>query len=358
MSLENKVSKYDGVLGKFKLAEDKIMNLIVTFMAQPIIFYHTKNVLVTLEVAKTLSQYINHPQPELIVWAFLDTARYTKDKQATLEVAKTLSQYINHPQAGSIADKISKTAEQTKDKKATIQVAKLFQEQQIIDVFNQYINHPQAESIVWAISDTAFYTKDKQATLEVAKTLSQYINHPQAESIQVAIFRTAEETKDKQATLEVAKTLSQYINHPQVESIASLFSKTAVYTKDQQIIIKISKILSNSKDEIYSCNNLDLITENILEFTKSIQHQEIFDELKLSNYEKISKAYQVVQGIIENKTDELKQQAIEGFYTSLNKQISKGKTIQEKLKIINSWSNKIYNVILQNPDGFTYVVAK
>ncbi|MGE0792760.1 MAG: hypothetical protein AB7V77_01110 [Candidatus Woesearchaeota archaeon] len=235
---------------------------------------------------------------------------------------------------------------------------KIFAEPEVEKFFSHYADSKK----VSAIMDIIKYSVDKNITLETLKSMQIYKWNSGSKTFLDSI-KSSSLLNDKNKLLHVVKTYQKeivlnlfdlYKGKPQENDFLDVIKKV--------VLIEDEKLFSKFVNSLYEARNVNLM--NTLNFSilndlqNYFQDKNLFSNLDFNNYEKISKAYQVVQGMTQDKAIEIKQQAKEGFYNSLNEKVKLGKTVQEKLKIINSWSNKIYNSILQNPDGYTYVVAK
>ncbi|MGE0792761.1 MAG: hypothetical protein AB7V77_01115 [Candidatus Woesearchaeota archaeon] len=434
MSLENKVSKYDGVLGKFKLVKD-ILNGEVEPKELKVISYYTRSNSAIYHTIRTFEKYGEGPEIEKIIKGIEQIARETKDKKATIKVAKLFQEqqiidvlkiYETSVYTEKITDLILDTFKKTKDKNIPKNIVKtlytlnncsdlddlintLSNTVRFIDNKNNilkinklllnYYQSPNSKLLLAALSNTAIRIKDENTILEVTKTFYKYMDNFSSKYYDFepvdflsAISGASEFIKDKETTLEVCKTLQQYMGKKYFSNIATELNTLISNIYDKETILEVCKTLQRyvEKPEAKEVANAisqfawsgaakTIVTNRAKTFQKYIdnpmlndliplisdfsdlgklQGDEVCSNLTLKECNNLYKAQQIVYGIMRNKSNEIKKQAIEGFYTSLNNHISKGKTVQEKLKIINSWSNKIYNSILQNPDGFTYVVAK
>ncbi|MGE0792758.1 MAG: hypothetical protein AB7V77_01100 [Candidatus Woesearchaeota archaeon] len=360
MSLETKVSKYDGVLGKLfqeqqiidvlakykpSVYADKVTDLILNT------FEKTKDKNTTLDVAKTLDRFIHFNFVDKVIDAISNTVEFIQNKNIILEVNKLLLKYVFFDDFNLFMNAISNTAKEIKDENTLLEVTKICS--QYIDNFPSKYYSYETLSFLSAISGASEFIKNKKTTLEVCKTVQQYMGKKCFSNVITQLYLIILNVRDKKTTLEVCKTLQQYVDKPQANKIANEISQLIWSDDDKRTVINRAKTFKKYINNPL-LNDLIPLVYDFPELAK-LQCDKVCSNLTLKEYKNIYKAQQIVKGIIEDKSKKIKKQAIEGFYTSLNKQISKGKTVQEKLKIINSWANKIYNSILQKPDGFKYV---
>ncbi|MGE0792759.1 MAG: hypothetical protein AB7V77_01105 [Candidatus Woesearchaeota archaeon] len=288
------------------------------------------------------------------------------------------------------------------DKKTIIEISKTLNQTQIMDLLNKYntskLNH---ENITNIIFNMIKLRKDKEIIIETTNLLDQYVNnysfhyiskflninleipnyaelltnysnllkdkeimeilnncHEKYDFKESLILKSviliASYTLNKDAVLATNRTLKKcYDKEDDVfRFIVDKFINIAEMSEDKNKIKKLAKIYEQDLD--YNLSK----SKEFLEIVLYVQDDELISNLSKKEYSNISKAYQIVQGMISSKPNNIKNKTTNGFFESLNQKILTGKNIPEKLKIINSWSNKIYNSILQNPDGYAYVVAK
>ncbi|MGE0792763.1 MAG: hypothetical protein AB7V77_01125 [Candidatus Woesearchaeota archaeon] len=249
-------------------------------------------------------------------------------------VSNTLKEYIGNTCSSQYIKLIKQIAINFNDKK-------IFSE--IVDVLDKYeISTKYLDSEVFIPrSKNIFGNKFDEIIL------SQY-------SVHRLLQKSVKKVGNKDFLIDLTTLLGETKSEFNLKNLLANFNYL-LNEQGKDFVLHYLKLSNNFKN-IDSFSNLDV--SFLKQIFETLEYTNLIYELTVKEYSNISKAYQVVQGITNNKYYKIKQVAKEGFYASLNEKVKLGKTIQEKLKIINSWSNKIYNSILQNPDGFTYVVAK
>jgi hypothetical protein len=138
-----------------------------------------------------------------------------------------------------------------------------------------------------------------------------------------------------------------------------------------KIFDSLNKVIKNNKkysDEdinslisyfalLKNCNDLSDLNEGSLGYYTEylayrVSDQELRENISMREVNSLHQTHSLYVEICRENLPWKKNEALDAFFDILNKKVSYGNDLNEKRAILSEWSNNVYRMILENPDGF------
>jgi hypothetical protein len=242
------------------------------------------------------------------------TATRTKDPNITLEVCRTLKLYVDGNGSDEIISLIEHTTDLCEDYQAITSLSNILQ-----SCCNRMWSNINPNNELQKLSRLV-YTKDHEPLIAFANLLDKYAHSMDDNIIKDLVFDVFKDNMSEQQFMGVITFLDKHLENKK--------------NFDQES----SKNIKSYLDKLYF-----LIDDEELSYSLSGREMKIVDG-----------AYQITSSTCQNWPEEYQNVAMSAFFDKLNDNVSTGKNLQDKRRILKEYCNNVTRLVRDNAEGLRF----